>query len=223
MVRQRNQSASLLLFNMYKRIRVHAHVNVFILSRQCTGGSVEQGCLTGQRQRGYFHLSGRPAQRWAHCIHIQAGDYCHSLLSRGRCWLLVCLDPRGHRCHQHGDASGQSGPSRCFRGASWASADPRSVTATPTVVSSQTWSPVKSLIQNPFSRAPDVRRRTIFEYHKVDILKSRISNYTSVEMVPLPSEFVPVKVQTRHTFVILAVALQKMSLQSKQRGSRWPA
>ncbi|XP_061652633.1 LOW QUALITY PROTEIN: plexin domain-containing protein 2 [Phyllopteryx taeniolatus] len=32
----------------------------------------------------------------------------------------------------------------------------------------------------------DVRRRTIYEYHKVDILKSKISNATTIEMLPLP-------------------------------------
>lgn len=35
---------------------------------------------------------------------------------------------------------------------------------------------------------PDVRRRTIYEYHKVDILKSQISSCTAVEMLPLPSK-----------------------------------
>ncbi|XP_028283252.1 plexin domain-containing protein 2-like [Parambassis ranga] len=34
---------------------------------------------------------------------------------------------------------------------------------------------------------PNVRRRTIYEYHKVDILKSKISNSTAVEMLPLPT------------------------------------
>ncbi|MED6274524.1 hypothetical protein CHARACLAT_017367 [Characodon lateralis] len=33
----------------------------------------------------------------------------------------------------------------------------------------------------------NVRRRTIYEYHRVNILKSKISNSTAVEMLPLPT------------------------------------
>lgn len=35
---------------------------------------------------------------------------------------------------------------------------------------------------------PDVRRRTVYEYHKVSILKSKISNSTAVEVLLLPSK-----------------------------------
>lgn len=34
----------------------------------------------------------------------------------------------------------------------------------------------------------DVRRRTIYEYHRVELLKSKIANVTAVEMLPLPSK-----------------------------------
>uniref|UniRef100_A0A674MAN3 Plexin domain containing 2a n=1 Tax=Takifugu rubripes TaxID=31033 RepID=A0A674MAN3_TAKRU len=43
------------------------------------------------------------------------------------------------------------------------------------------------VVLHELEQIPDVRRRTIFEYHKVDIIKSRICNYTVVEMVPLPT------------------------------------
>lgn len=50
--------------------------------------------------------------------------------------------------------------------------------------------------------ASDVRRRTIYEYHKVDIPVSKISRLTAVEMLPLPSKlflflipFEPVSIQ----------------------------
>lgn len=50
--------------------------------------------------------------------------------------------------------------------------------------------------------ASDVRRRTIYEYHKVDIPVSKISLLTAVEMLPLPSKlflflipFEPVSIQ----------------------------
>ncbi|XP_058602263.1 plexin domain-containing protein 2 isoform X1 [Onychostoma macrolepis] len=34
---------------------------------------------------------------------------------------------------------------------------------------------------------PNVRRRTIYEYHRVELLKSKIANVTAVEMLPLPT------------------------------------
>ncbi|XP_056321226.1 plexin domain-containing protein 2 [Danio aesculapii] len=34
---------------------------------------------------------------------------------------------------------------------------------------------------------PNVRRRTIYEYHRVELLKSKITNATAVEMLPLPT------------------------------------
>lgn len=50
--------------------------------------------------------------------------------------------------------------------------------------------------------ASDVRRRTIYEYHKVDIPVSKISRLIAVEMLPLPSRlflflipFEPVSIQ----------------------------
>uniref|UniRef100_A0A672HKR4 Si:ch211-106h4.6 n=1 Tax=Salarias fasciatus TaxID=181472 RepID=A0A672HKR4_SALFA len=43
------------------------------------------------------------------------------------------------------------------------------------------------VVLHEIEQIPNVRRRTIYEYHKVDILKSRISNYTAVEMIPLPT------------------------------------
>uniref|UniRef100_A0A8D3C3E1 Plexin domain containing 2a n=1 Tax=Scophthalmus maximus TaxID=52904 RepID=A0A8D3C3E1_SCOMX len=43
------------------------------------------------------------------------------------------------------------------------------------------------VVLHDIEQIPNVRRRTIYEYHKVDILKSKISNSTSVEMVPLPT------------------------------------
>ncbi|KAL0966607.1 hypothetical protein UPYG_G00297370 [Umbra pygmaea] len=43
------------------------------------------------------------------------------------------------------------------------------------------------VVVHDFEQIPNVRRRTIYEYHKVDILKSKISNSTSVQMFPLPT------------------------------------
>ncbi|XP_038573583.1 plexin domain-containing protein 2 isoform X2 [Micropterus salmoides] len=43
------------------------------------------------------------------------------------------------------------------------------------------------VVLHEIEQIPDVRRRTIYEYHKVDILKSKISNSTAVEMIPLPT------------------------------------
>ncbi|XP_019955255.2 plexin domain-containing protein 2 [Paralichthys olivaceus] len=43
------------------------------------------------------------------------------------------------------------------------------------------------VVLHEIEQIPNVRRRTIYEYHKVDILKSKICNSTSVEMVPLPT------------------------------------
>ncbi|TKS79614.1 Plexin domain-containing protein 2 [Collichthys lucidus] len=43
------------------------------------------------------------------------------------------------------------------------------------------------VVLREIEQIPNVRRRTIYEYHKVDILKSKISNCTAVEMLPLPT------------------------------------
>ncbi|KAG7228995.1 hypothetical protein INR49_013228 [Caranx melampygus] len=43
------------------------------------------------------------------------------------------------------------------------------------------------VVLHEIEQIPNVRRRTIYEYHKVDILKSKISNSTAVEMIPLPT------------------------------------
>ncbi|KAG8014278.1 Plexin domain-containing protein 2 [Nibea albiflora] len=43
------------------------------------------------------------------------------------------------------------------------------------------------VVLREIEQIPNVRRRTIYEYHKVDILKSKISNSTAVEMLPLPT------------------------------------
>ncbi|CDQ56052.1 unnamed protein product [Oncorhynchus mykiss] len=41
----------------------------------------------------------------------------------------------------------------------------------------------------PFSHSlhSDVRRRTIYEYHRVELTKTKITNSTAVEMMPLPT------------------------------------
>ena len=39
-----------------------------------------------------------------------------------------------------------------------------------------------------FFRNIDVRRRTIYEYHRVELTKTRITNSTAVEILPLPSK-----------------------------------
>ncbi|CAL8315807.1 unnamed protein product [Gadus morhua 'NCC'] len=43
------------------------------------------------------------------------------------------------------------------------------------------------VVLHKLEQIPNVRRRTIYEYHKVDILKSNISNCTAVEILPLPT------------------------------------
>uniref|UniRef100_H3CJB2 Plexin domain containing 2a n=1 Tax=Tetraodon nigroviridis TaxID=99883 RepID=H3CJB2_TETNG len=43
------------------------------------------------------------------------------------------------------------------------------------------------VVLHELEQIPDVRRRTIYEYHKVDIPKWRISNYTAVKIFPLPT------------------------------------
>ncbi|KAM3604931.1 uncharacterized protein V6R79_018182 [Siganus canaliculatus] len=43
------------------------------------------------------------------------------------------------------------------------------------------------VVLHEIEQIPNLRRRTIYEYHKVDILKSKISNSTAVEMLPLPT------------------------------------
>lgn len=40
----------------------------------------------------------------------------------------------------------------------------------------------------------DVRRRTIYEYHRVELQMSKITNISAVEMTPLPS-----KLTSEHT------------------------
>ncbi|KAM4605238.1 plexin domain-containing protein 2 [Polymixia lowei] len=43
------------------------------------------------------------------------------------------------------------------------------------------------VVLHVIEQIPNVRRRTIYEYHKVDILKSKISNFTAIEILPLPT------------------------------------
>ncbi|XP_029137260.2 plexin domain-containing protein 2-like [Labrus bergylta] len=43
------------------------------------------------------------------------------------------------------------------------------------------------VVLHEIEQIPNVRRKTIFEYHKVNILKSKISNSTAVEIFPLPT------------------------------------
>ncbi|XP_068427435.1 plexin domain-containing protein 2 [Clinocottus analis] len=43
------------------------------------------------------------------------------------------------------------------------------------------------VVLHDIQQIPNVRRRTIYEYHKVDILKSKIANSSAVEMIPLPT------------------------------------
>lgn len=43
------------------------------------------------------------------------------------------------------------------------------------------------LLCSPFVWTTDVRRRTIYEYHRVELTKTKITNSTAVEMTPLPS------------------------------------
>ncbi|KAK7944584.1 hypothetical protein WMY93_000312 [Mugilogobius chulae] len=43
------------------------------------------------------------------------------------------------------------------------------------------------VVLHQIQQIPNVRRKTIYEYHKVDIPKSSISNCTGVEIVPLPT------------------------------------
>lgn len=40
-----------------------------------------------------------------------------------------------------------------------------------------------------FSFLVDVRRRTIYEYHRVELQMSKITNLSAVEMIPLPSKW----------------------------------
>uniref|UniRef100_I3JQP8 Plexin domain containing 2a n=1 Tax=Oreochromis niloticus TaxID=8128 RepID=I3JQP8_ORENI len=43
------------------------------------------------------------------------------------------------------------------------------------------------MVLHELEQIPNVRRRTIYEYHKVDIPLSKISRLTAVEMLPLPT------------------------------------
>ncbi|CAL1580360.1 unnamed protein product [Knipowitschia caucasica] len=43
------------------------------------------------------------------------------------------------------------------------------------------------VVQHQIEQIPNVRRKTFYEYHKVDILKSSVSSHTGVEMFPLPT------------------------------------
>ncbi|XP_067309110.1 plexin domain-containing protein 2 [Pseudorasbora parva] len=43
------------------------------------------------------------------------------------------------------------------------------------------------VVLHKIEQLPNVRRRTIYEYHRVELLKSKIMNVTAVEMLPLPT------------------------------------
>ncbi|KAG8573726.1 hypothetical protein GDO81_012514, partial [Engystomops pustulosus] len=64
----------------------------------------------------------------------------------------------------------------------------------PVIEISSTNHPVKVGLSDAFvvvhkiQQIPNVRRRTIFEYHRVELDMARITNYSAVEMLPLPSK-----------------------------------
>ncbi|NXD44161.1 PLDX1 protein, partial [Copsychus sechellarum] len=43
------------------------------------------------------------------------------------------------------------------------------------------------LVLNPNPAVPESRRRTIYEYHRVELDTSRISSHSAVEFTPLPT------------------------------------
>lgn len=43
------------------------------------------------------------------------------------------------------------------------------------------------VVVHKIQQIPNVRRRTIYEYHRVELTKTRITNSTAVEMLPLPT------------------------------------
>ncbi|XP_076828305.1 plexin domain-containing protein 2 [Brachyhypopomus gauderio] len=43
------------------------------------------------------------------------------------------------------------------------------------------------VVLHKIQQIPDIRRRTVYEYHRVELLKSKITNSTVVEMLPLPT------------------------------------
>ncbi|XP_035392376.1 plexin domain-containing protein 2 [Electrophorus electricus] len=43
------------------------------------------------------------------------------------------------------------------------------------------------VILHKIQQIPDIRRRTVYEYHRVELLKSKITNSTVVELLPLPT------------------------------------
>uniref|UniRef100_A0A673AUX1 PSI domain-containing protein n=1 Tax=Sphaeramia orbicularis TaxID=375764 RepID=A0A673AUX1_9TELE len=43
------------------------------------------------------------------------------------------------------------------------------------------------VVVHKIQQIPNVRRRTIYEYHRVELTKTRITNSTAVEMMPLPT------------------------------------
>ncbi|XP_061095988.1 plexin domain-containing protein 2-like [Conger conger] len=43
------------------------------------------------------------------------------------------------------------------------------------------------VVVHRIQQIPNVRRRTIYEYHRVELLKTKITNLTAVEMIPLPT------------------------------------
>uniref|UniRef100_A0A8C9T3Q7 Plexin domain containing 2b n=1 Tax=Scleropages formosus TaxID=113540 RepID=A0A8C9T3Q7_SCLFO len=43
------------------------------------------------------------------------------------------------------------------------------------------------VVVHKIQQIPNVRRRTIYEYHRVELLKNKITNWTAVEMTPLPT------------------------------------
>ncbi|XP_051985153.1 plexin domain-containing protein 2 [Xyrauchen texanus] len=43
------------------------------------------------------------------------------------------------------------------------------------------------VVLHKIDQIPNLRRRTIYEYHRVELLKSKITNSTAVEMLPLPT------------------------------------
>lgn len=58
--------------------------------------------------------------------------------------------------------------------------------------------------------ALDVRRKTIYEYHRVELLKTKITSSTTVEMMPLPSKAMDTHNIHAHTNCLANRTIEKL-------------
>uniref|UniRef100_A0A8C4XJC5 Plexin domain containing 1 n=1 Tax=Falco tinnunculus TaxID=100819 RepID=A0A8C4XJC5_FALTI len=170
-------------------------------------GAVGQGLSSGEGGHGQLHLPGGPAQHRENRLWVQGGERCFCWGRRGR--RVPAGDPCGSGGRRgavtvHTLSLGIPSATKALETPTAAPGargraevhhvlSPRLQIPMPVLQISATQHPVKAglsdafMILNSSPEVPESRRRTIYEYHRVELDTSKITNMSAVEFTPLPT------------------------------------